>query len=182
MIRSCLRALLLHVGIAVASSGFQAALDDIAAFHRQDAAALARTLESLSTIATRLQLEPDNPKYRNIRLLNKTFWERVGSVNGGIAFMSSLGFDLLGQGEKFSLAWPPSTCGVPRIHGPMCSFDFSSTVLWLASSLLQSRLFSWDPHSVQNREAARESLCVHHNYEYYLSAVPVFCCAGRMRE
>lgn len=99
MIRSYLYALLLHVGIMVASSSFQAALDEIVAFHRQDTAALTRTLDSLSTIASRLQSEPDNPKYRNIRLLNKVFWERVGSVNGGIAFMSSLGFDLLsGQG------------------------------------------------------------------------------------
>lgn len=94
--------LLLHVvGTTVASGSFQAAVDEIVAFHRQDTAALAHTLDSLSTIATRLQSEPDNPKYRKIRLLNKTFWERVGSVDGGIAFMSSLGFDLLGQGELF---------------------------------------------------------------------------------
>lgn len=98
MIRSYLYALLLHVGIVVASSSFQAALDEIVAFHRQDTGALARTIDSLTTIATRLQAEPDNPKYRKIRLLNKVFWDRVGSVNGGIAFMSSLGFDLL-QGE-----------------------------------------------------------------------------------
>lgn len=102
MVRSYLYVLLLHAGIMVASCSLQAALDEIVAFHSQDKAALARTLDSLSTIATRLQAEPDNPKYRNIRLLNKTFWERVGSVNGGIAFMSSLGFDLLG-GELFLL-------------------------------------------------------------------------------
>lgn len=104
MILLYLYALLLHVGIVMASSSFQAALDEIVAFHRQDTAALARTLDSLRTIATRLQSEPDNPSYRNIRLLNKTFWERVGSVDGGIAFMSSLGFDLLGQGRGF-LRW-----------------------------------------------------------------------------
>lgn len=101
MVRSYLYALLLYVGIVVASSSSQAALDEIVAFHKQDRAALARTLDSLSTIAARLQSEPDNPKYRNIRLLNKTFWERVGCVNGGIAFMSSLGFDLIGQGKRF---------------------------------------------------------------------------------
>ncbi|CAN0155043.1 unnamed protein product [Pylaiella littoralis] len=93
----CCGLALLHVCV-VAASNFQGALDEILSHHSKDATALRRTLDSLTHIATRLQWEPENPKYRNIRLLNKTFWERVGSVNGGISFMSALGFDLLGQG------------------------------------------------------------------------------------
>ena len=91
-------AFVLNVGVVAAGNSLHAALDEICAFHNKDNVALSRTLESLTEIATHLQSEPENPKYRNIRLLNKTFWERVGSVNGGISFMSSLGFDLLGQG------------------------------------------------------------------------------------
>lgn len=102
----CALALLLHVGV-VAASNFQAALDQIVSHHSTDAIALGRTLDSLTHIATRLQSEPESRKYRNIRLLNKTFWERVGSVNGGISFMSALGFDLLGQGE---CSLQPSLC------------------------------------------------------------------------
>ncbi len=89
---------MLHAGVVAAGNVLQAALDEICAFHNRDSTALSRTLDSLTEIATRLQSEPENPKYRQLRLLNKTFWERIGSVNGGISFMSSLGFDLLDQG------------------------------------------------------------------------------------
>lgn len=87
----CALALQLHV---LGASQFQQAFNDIQTHHVKDAKALDRTVESLTQIASKLQAEPENPKYRKIRLLNKTFWERVGSVNGGISFMSALGFDL----------------------------------------------------------------------------------------
>ncbi|CAN0055107.1 unnamed protein product [Scytosiphon promiscuus] len=87
----CVLGLQLHI---LGASQFQQAFKDIQRHHVKDAKALDRTIESLAHIAGKLQTEPENPKYRKIRLLNKTFWERVGSVDGGISFMSALGFDL----------------------------------------------------------------------------------------
>lgn len=87
----CALALLPHV---LAASQFREAFNDIQRHHVKDTKAFNRTIESLAHIAGKLETDPENPKYRKIRLLNKTFWERVGSVNGGISFMSALGFDL----------------------------------------------------------------------------------------
>lgn len=82
-----------------ALASFQASLDLIVKHHGKDEISLAHTLDTLSHITAKLKDEPEDEKYRSIRLLNKTFWERVGSVNGGISFMSALGFDLVEQGE-----------------------------------------------------------------------------------
>ncbi|CAM9105507.1 unnamed protein product [Ectocarpus fasciculatus] len=76
------------------ASKLQGAFDQIINHHAKDLRALNRTLDSLTSIAENLFNEPENPKYRTIRLLNKVVWERVGSVDGGISFMSALGFDL----------------------------------------------------------------------------------------
>ncbi|CAM9786167.1 unnamed protein product [Ectocarpus sp. 12 AP-2014] len=76
------------------ASILQGAFDQIVSHHAKDLRALNRTLDSLTNIAENLFNEPENPKYRKIRLLNKVVWERVGSVDGGISFMSALGFDL----------------------------------------------------------------------------------------
>ncbi|CAM9402344.1 unnamed protein product [Ectocarpus sp. 13 AM-2016] len=76
------------------ASNLQGAFDQIVSHHAKDLRALNRTLGSLTNIAENLFNEPENPKYRKIRLLNKVVWERVGSVDGGISFMSALGFDL----------------------------------------------------------------------------------------
>ncbi|CAN0525474.1 unnamed protein product, partial [Ectocarpus sp. 12 AP-2014] len=76
------------------ASNLQGAFDQIVSHHAKDLGALNRTLDSLTNIAENLFNEPENPKYRKIRLLNKVVWERVGSVDGGISFMSALGFDL----------------------------------------------------------------------------------------
>lgn len=88
---------ILLVGVAQASK-FESALDLIMRYHGKDSQGLSNTLDSLTQIATKLRDEPEDPRYRSIRILNKTFWERVGSVNGGISFMSALGFDLVEQG------------------------------------------------------------------------------------
>lgn len=82
-----------------ALASFQASLDLIVRHHGRNETSLAHTVDTLTHIATKLKEEPEDQKYRSIRLLNKTFWERVGSVNGGISFMSALGFDLVEQGE-----------------------------------------------------------------------------------
>lgn len=82
-----------------ALASFQASLDLIVKHHGRNETSLAHTVDTLTHIATKLKDEPEDKKYRSIRLLNKTFWERVGSVNGGISFMSALGFDLVEQGE-----------------------------------------------------------------------------------
>lgn len=90
---------LLRLGYAM-GTGFAPALDLILKHHGSDAVKLGHTLQTLTIIATKLRDEPEDRKYRNIRLLNKTFWDRVGSVNGGISFMTALGFDLVEQGAS----------------------------------------------------------------------------------
>lgn len=71
------------------------ALELIVRHHGHDAASLQRTLRTLSHIVTRLNETPNEDKYRRVRLLNTSFWERVGKVEGGIAFMTALGFELV---------------------------------------------------------------------------------------
>ena len=88
---------------AVLASDFETALNLIVKHHGNDVKGLSHTLESLKHIATRLNDEPHNVKYRRIRMLNKTFWERVGRVDGGIPFMTALGFDIVDQGELCSV-------------------------------------------------------------------------------
>lgn len=109
---------ILRVGVAQASK-FESALDLIMRYHGKDSQALANTLDSLTQIATKLRDEPEDPRYRSIRILNKTFWERVGSVNGGISFMSALGFDLVEQGA--------CRYGISYVHA--CMHDLSKVKL-----------------------------------------------------
>lgn len=79
---------------------FGSALDLIVRHHADDTVGLRWTLDTLIQIVTRLKHNPEERKYRSIRLLNKNFWERVGKVNGGLSFMTALGFDLVErQGE-----------------------------------------------------------------------------------
>lgn len=87
------------LGFAIAAAAdFALALDLMMQHHGKDKAKLGQTLNTLTQIATKLRDEPGDKKYQSIRLLNKTFWDRVGSVNGGISFMNALGFDLVQQG------------------------------------------------------------------------------------
>lgn len=83
----------------VLASEFRAALNFIDAHHGSDNAGLTHTLDTLTQIVTKLKEAPGEKKYRSIRLLNKTFWDRVGGVNGGISFMTALGFDLVELSE-----------------------------------------------------------------------------------
>lgn len=93
-------ATILRLRVALASN-FDTALDLVVRYHGKDTKGLSKTVDTLTQIATRLRDEPDDPKFRSIRLLNKTFWERIGSVNGGIPFMTAMGFDLVDQGERY---------------------------------------------------------------------------------
>lgn len=103
----CVLVAILRVGV-VQASNFASALDLIMRFHGKDAQGLSNTVEALTQIATKLRDEPEDPRYRSIRILNKTFWEKIGSVNGGISFMSALGFDLVEQGVCRHCKWPDS--------------------------------------------------------------------------
>lgn len=89
---------ILQLSASIASN-LETALNLIIKHHGDDVKGLSHTLESLEHIVTRLNHEPHNKKYRRIRLLNKTFWEKVGKVDGGIPFMKALGFELKDDGE-----------------------------------------------------------------------------------
>lgn len=96
----------------VLASDFASALDLIVKHHGSNTSKLGQTLETLTTIATKLKEEPQDKRYRSIRLLNKTFWECVGGVNGGISFMTALGFDLVEQGA----------------YNPLSTFSLTSSI------------------------------------------------------
>lgn len=81
----------------VLAADFGRALDLIVQHHGQDREGLTSTLDTLTQIVSKLKDAPDEREYRSIRLLNKSFWERVGSINGGISFMTALGFELVEQ-------------------------------------------------------------------------------------
>ncbi|CAM9371643.1 unnamed protein product [Chrysoparadoxa australica] len=59
----------------------------------------ANSVRMLLGIVDNLVQDPANEKYLAVRLMNKAFWARVGSINGGISLMTALGFELLDQGN-----------------------------------------------------------------------------------
>lgn len=97
----CILAAALQVCFVLASN-FEAPLSLIVKHHGQNTEGLSKTIDTLTKITTKLKEEPGEVKYRSIRLLNEAFWETVGSVNGGISFMTALGFDLVELGESCS--------------------------------------------------------------------------------
>lgn len=60
--------------------------------HKEDDAKVKRAFQTLLTYIGNVAKNPDEEKFRKIRLSNPSFQERVGRLNGGVQFLELCGF------------------------------------------------------------------------------------------
>ncbi|GKU97665.1 hypothetical protein SLEP1_g10779 [Rubroshorea leprosula] len=68
--------------------------------HKDEDAKVKRAFQTLLTYIGNVAKNPDEEKFRKIRLTNQTFQDRVGSLNGGIEFFELCGFEKI-EGDEF---------------------------------------------------------------------------------
>ncbi|XP_042473650.1 chromatin assembly factor 1 subunit A-B-like isoform X1 [Zingiber officinale] len=67
--------------------------------HKDEDARVKRSFQTLLAYVGNVAKNPDEEKFRKIRLNNPTFQDRVGSLHGGIDFLGLCGFEKLQDGE-----------------------------------------------------------------------------------
>lgn len=67
--------------------------------HMNEDARVKKAFQTLFTYAGNVVKNPDEEKYRKIRLSNQAFQERVGGLKGGIEFLELCGFEKSADGE-----------------------------------------------------------------------------------
>lgn len=67
--------------------------------HKDDDAKVKKAFQTLLTFAGNVVKNPDEEKFRKIRLSNQSFQERVGALKGGIEFLELCGFEKIEGGE-----------------------------------------------------------------------------------
>ncbi|XP_059447613.1 uncharacterized protein LOC132179017 [Corylus avellana] len=67
--------------------------------YKDDDAKVKRAFQTLLTFAGNVVKNPDEEKFRKIRLSNQSFQERVGALRGGIEFLELCGFEKIEGGE-----------------------------------------------------------------------------------
>ncbi|GAV66168.1 UBA domain-containing protein/PUB domain-containing protein [Cephalotus follicularis] len=67
--------------------------------HKDDEAKVKRAFQTLLTYIGNVAKNPDEEKFRKIRLNNQTFQDRVGALKGGIEFLELSGFAKIEGGE-----------------------------------------------------------------------------------
>uniref|UniRef100_A0A0A9B4G0 PUB domain-containing protein n=1 Tax=Arundo donax TaxID=35708 RepID=A0A0A9B4G0_ARUDO len=72
--------------------------------NKDDDAKVKRAFQTLLTYVGNVAKNPDEEKFRKIRLSNATFQERVGNLHGGIDFLQLCGFEKLEDNEFLFLA------------------------------------------------------------------------------
>jgi hypothetical protein len=72
--------------------------------HKDDDAKVKRAFQTLLTYVGNVVRNPDEEKFRKIRLSNQSFHERVGALKGGIEFLELCGFENIEGGEFLFLA------------------------------------------------------------------------------
>ncbi|KDP39354.1 hypothetical protein JCGZ_01111 [Jatropha curcas] len=72
--------------------------------HKDDDAKVKRAFQTLLTYIGNVAKNPNEEKYRKIRVNNQTFQDRVGSLKGGIEFLELCGFEKIEGGEFLFLA------------------------------------------------------------------------------
>ncbi|XP_008224524.1 PREDICTED: vicilin-like seed storage protein At2g18540 [Prunus mume] len=68
--------------------------------HKEDDANVKRAFQTLLTFVGNVARNPDEEKYRKIRLTNQSFQDRVGSFKGGIEFLELCEFERV-EGSEF---------------------------------------------------------------------------------
>ncbi|PKI57597.1 vicilin-like seed storage protein At2g18540 [Punica granatum] len=72
--------------------------------HKEDDAKLKRAFQTLLTYIGNVAKNPNEEKFRKIRVTNPSFQERVGALKGGIEFLELCGFEKIEGGEFLFLA------------------------------------------------------------------------------
>ncbi|XP_062223269.1 stress response protein NST1-like [Phragmites australis] len=72
--------------------------------NKDDDAKVKRAFQTLLTYVGNVAKNPDEEKFRKIRLSNATFQERVGNLHGGIEFLQLCGFEKLEDNEFLFLS------------------------------------------------------------------------------
>ncbi|XP_074306928.1 uncharacterized protein LOC141642134 [Silene latifolia] len=67
--------------------------------HQDDDARVKKAFQTLFTYAGNVVKNPDEEKFRKIRLTNQAFQDRVGGLKGGIEFLELCGFEKSEDGE-----------------------------------------------------------------------------------
>ncbi|XP_043719946.1 vicilin-like seed storage protein At2g18540 [Telopea speciosissima] len=67
--------------------------------HKDDDAKVKRAFQTLLTYVGNVAKNPNEEKFRKIRLNNPSFQERVGSLKGGVEFLEVAGFEKIEGGE-----------------------------------------------------------------------------------
>ncbi|CAA7396223.1 unnamed protein product [Spirodela intermedia] len=68
--------------------------------HKDDDAKVKRAFQTLLTYVGNVAKNPDEEKFRRIRMTNATFQDRVGCMTGGIEFLEVCGFEKV-EGDEF---------------------------------------------------------------------------------
>ncbi|XP_058103257.1 uncharacterized protein LOC131246840 [Magnolia sinica] len=82
--------------------------------HKDDDAKVKRAFQTLLTYVGNVAKNPDEEKFRKIRLNNPSFQDRVGSLKGGIEFLELCGFAKIEGGEFLFL--PRNKVDMPVLH------------------------------------------------------------------
>lgn len=67
--------------------------------HKDDDAKVKTAFNTLLTFAKNVAINPNEEKFRKIRLTNANFQERVGKLKGGVEFLELCGFEKIEGGE-----------------------------------------------------------------------------------
>ncbi|XP_016447274.1 uncharacterized protein LOC107772290 [Nicotiana tabacum] len=89
----------LPVSPATTAEQMSECLGTIKLNHMDDEAKVKNSFNTLLTYAKNVATNPDEEKYRKIRLSNAAFQERVGKLRGGIEFLELCGFEKIEGGE-----------------------------------------------------------------------------------
>lgn len=71
--------------------------------HKEDDARVKKAFQTLLTYVGNVARNPDEEKFRKIRLNNPAFQERVGALKGGVEFLEICGFEKIDGGETLFL-------------------------------------------------------------------------------
>ncbi|CAL5214096.1 unnamed protein product [Lathyrus oleraceus] len=89
--------------------------------HKDDDARVKRAFQTLLTYVGNVARNPDEEKFRKIRLSNAAFQERVGALKGGIEFLEICGFEKIDGGEVLFL--PRDKVEIPVLNSAGSELD-----------------------------------------------------------
>ncbi|XP_058731702.1 uncharacterized protein LOC131603421 [Vicia villosa] len=89
--------------------------------HKEDDARVKRAFQTLLTYVGNVARNPDEEKFRKIRLSNAAFQDRVGALKGGIEFLEICGFEKIDGGEILFL--PRDKVEIPVLNSAGSELD-----------------------------------------------------------